>query len=200
MPFPASYSGTESLASLWKQRPSMHVCMLEQSVLCWWYWVQRLRAMGGKPFSGFTDRGLITVLGLHQHSPVFQTCHILGSGDTAAWVLGQGDKGICNMKNIQHISSIFWQCQTLMEANHTLCRHERVTELGCIVLQAVQQSHDGKDNHTCVHCSEVGFIVPPSCLHRDTATTAGLLLSSWSAFVMNRCKFASAVVAWSFFT
>ena len=98
-----------SLASLWRQRPSMHVCMLEQSMLCWWYCVQRLRAMGGKPFSGFTDRGLIIVLGLHQHSPVFQRCHILGIGDKAGWVLGQGDKGICNMKNIQHISSIFWQ-------------------------------------------------------------------------------------------
>ena len=38
--------------------------------------------------------------------------------------------------------------------------HGRVTELGCVVLQAVQKSHDGEDNHTCVHCSEVGFIVP----------------------------------------
>ena len=45
--------GLGSLASLWKQRPSMHVCML-----CWWYWVKRLRAMGGKPFSGFAGRGL----------------------------------------------------------------------------------------------------------------------------------------------
>ena len=101
-----------------------------------------------------------------------------------------------------------------MKANHTLCRHGRVTELGCIALQAVQKSHDGKDNHTCVHCSEVGFIVilisgmfqveltlvsASSCLHWDMATTVGLLLSTWSAFVMNRCKFASAVFAWGFY-
>ena len=79
--------GQGSLAPLWKQRPSMHVCMLEQSMLCWWYWVQRLGVMGGKPFSGFTDRALITVLGLriHQHSPAFQTCQILGIGDKADW-------------------------------------------------------------------------------------------------------------------
>ena len=30
------------------------------------------------------------------------------------------------------------------------------------------------------------------------AITVGLLLSAWSAFVMNRCKFASAVFVWSF--
>ena len=68
-----------------------------------------------------------------------------------------------------------------------------MTELGCIALQAVQKSHDAKDNHTCVHCSEVGFIVPlisgmfqmeltivsaSSCLHRDMATTVGSLLST----------------------
>ena len=35
-----------------------------------------------------------------------------------------------------------------------------MTELGCIALQAVQKSHDGKDNHTGVYSSGVGFIVP----------------------------------------
>ena len=68
-----------------------------------------------------------------------------------------------------------------------------MTELGCIAIQAVQKSHDGKDNHTCVHCSEVGFTVPlisgmfqveltlvsaSSCLYRDMAITMGLLLST----------------------
>ena len=52
---------------------------------------------------------------------------------------------------------------------------------------------DGKDNHTCVHSSEVGFIVPlisgmfqvelthvsaSSCLQRDMAILVGLLLST----------------------
>ena len=37
-------------------------------------WVQRLHTMGGKPFSAFTDRGSTTVVGLHQHSQVFQIC------------------------------------------------------------------------------------------------------------------------------
>ena len=37
-------------------------------------WVQRLQAMGGKPFSGFIDRDSTTVVGLHQHSQVFQIC------------------------------------------------------------------------------------------------------------------------------
>ena len=69
-------------------------------------------------------------------------------------------------------------------------------------------------NHTYVHCSEVGFIVPlisgmfqveltlvsaSSCLHRDMAITVGFLLSTWSVFVMNRCKYASAVFSWNFF-
>ena len=67
---------------------------------------------------------------------------------------------------------------------------------------------------THVNCSEVGFIVSlisrmfqvelthesaSSDLHRDMAIPLGLLLSTWSAFVMNRWEFASAVFAWSLF-
>ena len=38
---------------------------------------------------------------------MFQTCHILWIDDKASWVSGQGDKSVCNMKDIQHISFIF---------------------------------------------------------------------------------------------
>ena len=38
-----------------------------------------------------------------------------------------------------------------------------------------------------------------SCLHIDLAiTSVGLLLSTWSAFVVNRWQFASVIFAWSF--
>ena len=142
-------------------------------MLCWWYWDNRLRAMGGKPFSGFTDRGINKDLGLHQHSQVFQTCHILGIGDKAGWVLGQGYKSVCSMKNIQHISSIFWQCYTLMKEITPRVGMEELQGLAELcsklfrnhishglkflstmvspwrIIPQVMQVGDGKDNHTC---------------------------------------------------
>ena len=193
-------------------------------MLCWWYWDHRLRAVGGKPFSGFTDRGINKVLGLHQHSQVFQTCHILGIGDEAGWVLGQGCKSVCNMKNIQHISSIFWQCYTLMKEITPRVGMEELQGLAelCSELSEVTYHMDWNFSAswchpdesylrwckwemariiTRAHCSEVGFMVPimsvmvqvelthvsaSSCLHRDMAIPVGLLLSTWSAFVVNR--------------
>ena len=48
---------------------------------------------------------------------------------------------------------------------------------------------------------ELTHVSASSCLHIDLAiTSVGLLLSTWSAFVVNRWQFASVIFAWSFFT